>query len=491
MTGRLPLWTASEAASATDGTAAADWQAQGVSIDSRTVQDGDLFIALVGPNHDGHHFVADAFAAGAVAAMVHRTDGIAAPDAPLLVVDDTTSGLKALANFARMRTAAKVVAITGSVGKTGTKEALAYALSEQGATHATLGNLNNEWGVPLSLARLPQETAFGVFEAGMNHAGEIERLSRLLKPEVAIITTVATAHLENFPSESAIADAKAEIFLGMDNRGIAILNRDNVHFPTLVAHARTQGLTQIWSFGSAEGGEARLLDCSLDSGSSTVKAQILAETVEYQLPLPGRHVVMNSLAVLLAVAAVGGNPIQAAARLSHLAPVAGRGDRFLVQASHDASDPFVTVIDESYNANPTAMEAAIAVLSRVEIGAGGRRIAVLGDMLELGPRAFAMHAALAKPLSEAGIDRVYLCGPLMQALHEALPAAQRSGHAETATELADLVVQALQPGDVVMVKGSLGSGMKAVVQAIRDHGDRIADDGLMPAPTACTTLCGG
>lgn len=484
------LWTAAEAAAATDGTVTADWQATGVSIDSRTVKPGDLFVALVGPNHDAHRFVRDALAAGAAAAMVHRREGVAPAGPPLLVVDDTTSGLQALAAFARLRTRAKVVAITGSVGKTGTKEALAYALAGQGSTHATAGNLNNEWGVPLSLARLPADADFGVFEAGMNHAGELERLSRLLKPDAAIITTVAAAHLENFPSESAIADAKAEILRGMDNRGIAILNRDNKYFPTLVAHARTQGLGSIWSFGSAVEADARLIDCRLASESSEVKAAVSGRVLDYRLSVPGRHAVMNSLAVLLAVAAVGGDAGAAAERLSGLKPVTGRGDRFAIRLSPVAEDAAVTVIDESYNANPASMEAAIAVLARTAVGPGGRRIAVLGDMLELGPTGKAMHAGLAAPLTEPGIDLVYLCGPLMRGLYEVLPALQRGGYAPVSDELAEQVLPALRPGDAVMVKGSLGSGMAAVVRALRDHGERSAA-AEAPVDSACCPARGG
>ncbi|NBC31044.1 MAG: UDP-N-acetylmuramoylalanyl-D-glutamyl-2,6-diaminopimelate--D-alanyl-D-alanine ligase [Alphaproteobacteria bacterium] len=475
------LWTAAEAAAATDGLAAGEWAATGVSIDSRTVKPGDLFVALVGPNHDAHRFVADALAAGAAAAMVHRTADIVPAGAPLLVVDDTTRALQALAAFARLRTRAKIVAITGSVGKTGTKEALAFALAGQGATHATAGNLNNEFGVPLSLARLPAGAAYGVFEAGMNHAGELERLSRLLKPDAAIITTVAAAHLENFPSESAIADAKAEILRGMDNRGTAILNRDNKYFPTLVAHARTQGLNSIWSFGSTAEADARLIDCRLASESSAVRAAVRGRLFDYRLSVPGRHAVMNSLAVLLAVEAVGAEVGAAAARLSQLVPVSGRGDRFPIRLSPVPEDPAVTVIDESYNANPASMEAAIAVLAGTAVGPGGRRIAVLGDMLELGPQGRAMHAALADPLETAGIDLVFLSGPLMHALYEALPATRRAGYAPAAAELAEQLLPVLRPGDAVMVKGSLGSRMATVVTALRERGARTSGDAEPPA----------
>ena len=490
MTRSPALWTAKEAAAATDGSVAEDWHATGVSIDSRTVQPGDLFVALAGPNHDGHNYVTEALAAGAAAAMVHRTEGVAPPHAPLLFVEDTTRGLKALAAFARLRSRARIIAITGSVGKTGTKEALAFALAGQGPTHATAGNLNNEWGVPLSLARLPRQATFGVFEAGMNHAGELEWLSRLLKPDVSIITTIAPAHLENFASVSAIADAKAEIFLGMTNHGTAILNRDNAYFPTLVAHARTQGLNKIWSFGAAEGSNARLIDCGLNSEGSTVRAEVLGRAIEYRLPVPGRHMVMNSLSVLLAVAAASGDVIGAAARLAQMAPVAGRGNRFDARISAVPGDPPVSVIDESYNANPASVEAAIAVLAGADTTGEGRRIAVLGDMLELGPQGRSMHAALAKPLNEAGIDLVYACGPLMRSLYDALPPERQGGYAPGAAGLAELVVADLRPGDSVMVKGSLGSRMGAVIAALRNRDARTAEDAPARAVSSCAA-CGG
>jgi UDP-N-acetylmuramoyl-tripeptide--D-alanyl-D-alanine ligase len=462
------LWTAAEAAAATDGMAAGDaWQATGVSIDSRTCQPGDLFIALKGPRFDGHDYAADALARGACAIMVHRPPPNVAADAPLLVVEDTMEGLESLATAARLRSNAQVAAITGSVGKTGTKEALRTVLSAQGLTHATQGNLNNQWGVPLSLARLPRQARFGVFELGMNSPGEIAPLSRLVKPDVAIITTVEAVHIEFFESEEGIADEKASIFAGMGPTGVAILNRDNRHFARLVAHARTQGIARIWSFGDHASADARLIDCSLHATASAVAASIRGQELQYSLPLPGKHHVINSLAVLLAVKALGADTVTAARSLARLAPGEGRGARTPLQI---AGGP-ILLIDESYNASPVAVASALAVLGKAEIPGAykgpQRRIAVLGDMLELGVHAEAMHRDLAKDAVGAGIDLVFACGPHMRALYDALPPALQGGYADDSDALAAQVAVAVRPGDVLMVKGSLGSRMAKVVAALQ------------------------
>lgn len=465
------LWSAEDAARATDGMAAGDWTATGISIDSRTVCPGDLFVALKGPSFDGHDFAAAALARGAAAVMVHRPPADVAAEVPLLVVDDTMIGLEALGTYARLRSEARIIAITGSVGKTSTKEALAQCLSAQGTTYASQGNLNNQWGVPLSLARLPADAAFGVFELGMNHAGEISPLSRQVKPEVAIITTVEAAHLASFASVEGIADAKAEIFDGMDPRGVAILNGDNPHFARLVAHARTQGVGRVWSFGSSEHADARLIDCSLHPTASAVNVLIRGEPIQYSLSAPGRHWVMNSLAVLLAVKAAGGDFVAAARNLSKVTPGQGRGARQRLTISTPAGPGQILLIDDSYNASPVSVAAALDVLGRSEIGSGSalsnRRIAVLGDMLELGPDAGRLHRELAGPIEQADIDLVFACGPNMRALYDALPAARRGAHAPDSGALAAIVADALQPGDVVMVKGSLGSRMAKVIDAIK------------------------
>ncbi|CAO3442618.1 UDP-N-acetylmuramoyl-tripeptide--D-alanyl-D-alanine ligase (EC 6.3.2.10) [Azospirillum argentinense] len=457
------LWTAEDAAAATSGQATRSWAATGVSIDSRKVAPGDLFVAIKGPNFDGHDFVAKALEAGAAAALVSTVPPGVPGDASLLAVEqDTLAALGDLGHVARLRTQAKVVGVTGSVGKTSTKEALRHVLSAQGRTFATEGSLNNHWGVPLSLARMPEDSEFGVFELGMNHAGELGPLSRQVMPDVAVITTVEAAHLEFFDSVEAIADAKAEIFEGMNPNGVAVLNRDNPHFARLLAAARTQGLSRIWSFGSHADADARLVDCSLHATCSAVTAVIRGERIQYCLALPGRHWVMNSLAVLLAVKALGADVAAAARALSTIAPVKGRGTRKRVQAAQGA----FTLIDESYNASPAAMTATFAVLGKIDPGAGGRRLAVLGDMRELGDRADALHAALAEPLRAARVDAVYACGPHMRALFDRLPAALRGAWTETSAELAPLLAGAVRGGDVVLVKGSLGSRMATVVDAL-------------------------
>ncbi len=451
------LWTAAEAAGATGGMNTADWTTKGVSIDSRSLLPGDLFVALKGPKFDGHEFVLAAFDKGAAAAMVSRQ----MPDAamPLLMVADTQTGLEDLGRAARARTAAKIIGVTGSVGKTGTKEALRHALERQGPTHASTGSLNNQWGVPLSLARMPRETAYGVFEMGMNHPGEIDALTRLVRPDVAVIITVEPAHLGFFPSVEAIADAKAEIFNGMEPRGCAVLNRDNPHFDRLAERAIAAGVGRIVDFGAQAAAAVHLIDCHLHASASAVTASVQGEIVDYCLALPGRHWVINSLAVLAAVKAAGGDVGTAAAAMATLEPMAGRGlRRKIAAASGDA-----LLIDESYNASPASMRAAIAVLGAAQPERGGRRIAVLGDMLELGADAANLHAELAGPLHDADVDLVFTVGASMRALHEALPTRRRGGHAATATEIAETVASRLRRGDVVMVKGSYGSRMRDVI----------------------------
>lgn len=456
------LWTSEAAATATGGRATADWHASGVSIDSRTIEPGDLFVAIRGPSFDGHAFVAQALAKGAAAAMVDSMPGDVEGNAPLLVVKDTFAGLEALGGAARSRTRARVVGVTGSVGKTGTKEALAHCLGQQGTTFATAGSFNNHWGVPLSLSRLPADAEYGVFELGMNHAGELKLLSRQVRPHVAVITTIEPAHLEFFSSVEAIADAKAEIFDGMDHSGVAVLNRDNPQFGRLANAAKAHGLARVWSFGANDHADARILDCSLHATCSAVTAAIRGERIQYCLSLPGRHWVMNSLGVLLAAVALGADLSAAARSLSSLKPVKGRGVRRRI---HTADGAF-TLIDESYNASPAAMRAAFEVLGKLDPGAGGRRVAVLGDMRELGVHAPRLHADLFPPLKAAGVDTVFCCGEHMRALFDILPATMRGHWAETSGDLLPIVLDAVHPGDVVLVKGSAGSKMGPVVAAL-------------------------
>ncbi len=457
-----PLWTAAEAEAATGGRATRDWIATGVSIDSRSVGPGDLFVALAGPNFDGHDFVADALAKGAAAALVARLPPGVAETAPLLVVADTMTALEGLGRASRRRSAAQIIGVTGSVGKTGTKEALKRALERQGACFASAGSLNNQWGVPLSLSRMPRETAWGVFELGMNHPGEIDALSRMVRPDVAVITTVEPAHLGHFPSVEAIADAKAEIFAGMEQRGAAVLNRDNPHFVRLAAAARARGITRILAFGSHPEATVRLIDCHLYATASAVTASVLGEIVDYCIAIPGQHWVMNSLAVLGAVKAARGDVGAAAAAMSSLQPLDGRGRRHKIAAGAGTAE----LIDESYNASPASMRAALAVLGTMLPGKGGRRIAVLGDMLELGEDAPRLHAELAQPLIDSGVALTFTVGAHMRALYDALPKRMRGGHAASSAEMAEIVARRLRPGDIVTVKGSHGSRMAEVVKRL-------------------------
>jgi len=460
---RTALWTSEEAAAATGGRTTAAWRASGVSIDSRSLAPGDLFVALAGPHHDGHDYIGKAFEAGAAAALSHRPADERAAGGPLLLVEDTLTALWRLGAAARARSAARFVAITGSVGKTGTKEALARCLRAQAPTAASAASHNNHWGVPLSLARMARDSVYGVFEVGMNHPGEIRELTGLLRPDVALITNIEPVHIGNFDSVEQIADAKGEIFEGMTPAGIAVLNRDNPHYARLAERARACGLGRVLRFGRAADAEARLIDCKPQPDGSDVRAEILGETLRYRISLPGTHWVINSLGVLAAVAAVGASTKAAAAQFATLAPLAGRGARHRMAVADGA----IELIDDSYNANPTSMRAAFEVLARAVPGAGGRRIAVLGDMLELGEDSAVLHRGLAAPLAEQGIDLVFACGPAMAALFDELPPARRGAHAADSQALAPRVVEALHPGDVVMVKGSLGSRMACVVAALQ------------------------
>jgi UDP-N-acetylmuramoyl-tripeptide--D-alanyl-D-alanine ligase len=435
----------------------------GISIDSRTVSRGEAFFAI-SDRRDGHDFVVPAIEAGASLAVVAADRQTQfTKDAPLLVVPDVLAALRALAAAARSRTNAKVIGVTGSVGKTGTKEALRLALSKDGETHASLASYNNHWGVPLSLARCPATARYAVLEMGMNHAGEIEPLSRLARPHVAVITAVAPVHLEFFGTLAKIADAKAEIFLGLEPGGAAILNRDSSQFAHLRRRANEAGVARIVSFGEHAKADARLIKCALHSECSTVQADILGTELTYKIGAPGRHLVDNSLAVLAAAVVVGADLALAALALTEFKPVSGRGTLIKI----DLPGGTARLIDESYNANPVSVAAALALLGRAAVGPRGRRIAVLGDMLELGPRSRALHRGLLAPVLANAVDLVFCCGPMMRALWQALPAIRRGGYAEDAAALEAQVTSAIQAGDVVMVKGSLGSRMAPIVKALQ------------------------
>jgi UDP-N-acetylmuramoyl-tripeptide--D-alanyl-D-alanine ligase len=435
----------------------------GLSIDTRTIAPGEAYFAIKGDVHDGHAFVAAALKAGAALAVVERAQREKfAADAPLLVVDDVLASLVELAIAARARLKGQVIAVTGSVGKTSTKEALRRVLGAQGETHASSASFNNHWGVPLSLARCPASARFAIAEIGMNHAGEINALVRIVRPHVAIITTVEPVHLEFFAGIEAIADAKAEIFAGIEPGGAAVLNRDNSQFARLSRRAKKLGISRIVSFGAHKKSEARLLDVALHATCSAVHADILGQDVTYKLGVPGRHMAMNSLAVLAAAALVGADLALAALSLSQFEPAAGRG----VRRSLELASGEATLIDESYNANPASMAAALNVLGQAQIGPHGRRIAMLGDMLELGPTSPALHSGLLEAIQTNHIDLVYCCGPLMRNLWDALSTGKRGGYAGSAANLEAQAVSAIRAGDAIMVKGSLGSKMKTIVNAL-------------------------
>jgi UDP-N-acetylmuramoyl-tripeptide--D-alanyl-D-alanine ligase len=460
-----PLWTSGAMAAAMRAAVqgALPEAISGLSIDSRTIAPGDAYFAIKGDVHDGHAFVEAALKAGAALAVVETAQREKFPgNAPLLVVDDVLAGLVELAHAARARLTGQVIAVTGSVGKTSTKEALLHVLAAQGETHASTASFNNHWGVPLSLARCPADATFAIAEIGMNHAGEIRELVKMVRPHVAVITTVEPVHLEFFAGIEAIADAKAEIFEGLEPDGAVVLNCDNAQFARLQTRARKLGISRIVSFGADKKAEARLLDLSLHATCSAVHADILGQEVTYKLGMPGRHMAMNSLAVLAASALVGADLARAALSLSQIEPVAGRGvRRTLPVASGEA-----ILIDESYNANPASMAAAINVLGQAAVGPHGRRIAILGDMLELGPTGAALHGGLIEAIKANQIDLVYCCGPLMRNLWDALSTGKRGGYAESAAALEAQAVSAIRAGDAIMVKGSLGSKMKTIVNAL-------------------------
>ena len=445
----MTLWNSADAQSATLGKASARFAVNGFSIDTRTLKEGDLFVALKGDNRDGHDYVGAAFAAKAGAALVSRAlDGVAGP---LLTVADTQRGLEDLARAARARSNAKILAVTGSAGKTTTKEILRHALNGLGRTHVSAASYNNHWGVPLSLAALPETSEYGVFEIGMNHAGEIRNLVSFVRPHGALITTIAPAHLEFLGSCEAIADAKSEIFEGLMPGGFALIPADNIYADRLAARAAQVKVSRIVRFGKS--GEARLLSFTPDGDGMRVRCDILGRMVDCLVGAPGAHIAGNVVGALAAVALLEGDVLNAAAGLKNFTALKGRGARFT------AGD--ITVIDESYNANPASMAAALALLG----AANGRKIAVLGDMLEMG--AGDHHAALAAPIEQAGTDLVFAAGREMKMLWDRLPSKRRGGYAENSAALAPQLLTALKPGDTVLVKGSNGAKMSVIVEALK------------------------
>jgi UDP-N-acetylmuramoyl-tripeptide--D-alanyl-D-alanine ligase len=454
------LWTSAEAEAATLGHSSKTFEATGISIDTRTLRPGDLFVALKGDARDGHDFVKAAFDAKASAALVsHKPEGVSGP---LLTVGHVQRGLEDLARASRARSNAKIIAVTGSAGKTTTKEILRLAFGALGITHASAASYNNHWGVPLSLASMPRNAQYGVFEVGMNHFGELRNLVSFVRPHVALVTTIAPAHLEFFGNCEAIADAKSEIFEGILPGGAALVPADSEYAARLIARAKQAGINQILSFG-AKGADAKLIGFDESQDGMKVQSEILGRRVDFRIGAPGAHIAGNAVGALLSVGVLEGDVLNAAAALSQFAALKGRGARFKVKAANGTAE----VIDESYNANPASMAAALALLG----GANAkRRIAVLGDMLEMGPDGPEHHAALAGDIEAARANTVYLNGPQMKSLWDRLPVSRRGAYAETSAENASLVAAALQDGDVVLVKGSLGSRMAAIVEALKARG---------------------
>ena len=470
-----PLWTAADAVAATGGQSAQDWASHGVSIDTRTIEPGDLFVALK-DIRDGHEFVAQALEKGAAAALVtHKPDDVA-DDAPLLIVSDVLEALEALGRAARARTAAKVAAITGSVGKTSTKEMLRAVLEKQGKCHAAEASYNNHWGVPLTLARMPADTDFAVIEIGMSNPGEITPLSQMARPHVAMVTTVAAAHLASFESLAGIAHEKACIMDGLEPEGIAVLNADIATTQILQDHADHLGATKVmfgetasdWAVGSVR----------ISADVTVIKANGRGEDYLFKLSVPGRHFAMNAVGVLAVAEALGADPVAASLDIASWVPPAGRGTREVIVTDMANDGESLELLDDAFNANPTSLAASLEVLaaSKPTDGVGrivkGRRIAILGDMLELGTDEVAMHRDMADNAHLQTLDLIHCAGPLMRHLWDALPEAQRGQWAQTAAELVPKASRLVDAGDVVLVKGSKGSKVSQVVDAIRKLGHR-------------------
>ncbi|HTR86898.1 MAG TPA: UDP-N-acetylmuramoyl-tripeptide--D-alanyl-D-alanine ligase [Reyranella sp.] len=456
-----PLWTSDEVARAVSPIAmSAPFEANGVTFDSRAVGKDDLFFAMTGETADGHAFVPDALKRGAAAAIVSRD--VPGADGKLVKVADTLKALHDLGRAGRRRSEARIASVTGSVGKTSTKDALSIMLSAQAPTAASVASFNNHVGVPISLARLPRTARYGVFEIGMNHPGEIEPLARLVEAHVGVVTNVEPAHIGYMGSEEAIADEKACLFAGMPAGGVAVLNRDNRHYERMADHARRFGVSRIVGFGRNASAEARLLACTLQDSGSDVVALIHGRRIEYRLGAAGEHWVLNSLAALAVVEALGADLDKAAATLATVKASPGRGARRWLKFGTGT----VELLDESYNANPASMRAMLAVLARTEPASGGRRLLAMGDMRELGEGADDYHAGLADWVAASGAAQVFLCGPHMQALWQRLSEAQKAAYRPDSESLAGEVASALRAGDVIAIKGSLGSKMKAVVDAV-------------------------
>ncbi|MEQ8306606.1 MAG: UDP-N-acetylmuramoylalanyl-D-glutamyl-2,6-diaminopimelate--D-alanyl-D-alanine ligase [Hoeflea sp.] len=462
------LWTANDMIEAMDGRPVGDLPkgVQGISIDTRTLGEGDAFFAIKGDKFDGHDFASAAIANGAALMVVSeaKLPALGRLTVPMIVVNDVLAALEDLGRAARARSDARIVAVTGSVGKTTTKEMLRRALEPSGEVHASAASFNNHWGVPLTLARLPASAKYGVFEIGMNHPDEIRPLVKMVRPHVAIITTIAAAHLGNFKNLGEIAAAKAEIMEGVVEGGHILLNQDNEKFGWLKKRAAELGTGTVRGFGENAKADYRLLNCKLLPDCSTITARIGEDEVAAKIGAPGRHLVQNALAVLGAVQLLEADLAKATHALARVSAKKGRGARHELKID---SGGFI-LIDESYNANPASMRAALELLRDTPARLRGRRIAVLGDMLEMGKFSERVHRELAEPVREANTDLVCLAGPEMKALRDELGTTIETVWRETADDLAEYLKTVLREGDVVMIKSSLGIGSGRIVKALLD-----------------------
>ena len=469
------LWTSQDMIEAMDGrpVGAIPDGVTGISIDSRSAGDGDAFFAIKGDKFDGHDFASAAVANGASLLVVaeSKLPALGRLTAPMIVVKDVLAALEDLGRASRERSEARIIAVTGSVGKTSSKEMLRQALEPSGEVHASAASFNNHWGVPLTLARMPASAAYGVFEIGMNHSGEIRPLVQMVKPHIAIITTVAAAHMGNFKNLTEIAAAKAEIMEGLVKDGHLLLNRDNEKYAWLKKRAGELGVGHVHCFGENAKADYRLLKCKLLPDCSTITARIGDDEVVVKIGAPGRHQVQNALAVLGAVQLAGANLAKATHALAGLSAEKGRGARHTLKIDGGS---FV-LIDESYNANPASMRAALELLRDTPVRLRGRRIAVLGDMLEMGRFSEQVHRDLSGPLAEASADLVCLAGPEMRALRDELGTNIETVYCDDANELADYLKNVLRDGDVVMVKSSLGIGFGRIVKALLDKYPALTD----------------
>ncbi len=460
------LWTGDELVAATSGRPLGQMPERigGISIDTRTLKSGDAFFAIQGETLDGHDFATAAMAAGAGVLVVaeHKLPSLGRLNVAKIVVPDVLKALELAGIAARARSKAKIIAVTGSAGKTSTKEALRHALSASGKVHASDKSFNNHWGVPLTLSRLPQDADYAIFEIGMNHPGEIRPLVKMVEPHVAIVTLIAAAHLGFFKNLDEIAAAKAEIFEGVVPGGAALLNHDDQRWKLLARFAKSAGVERVLGFGEHERSDFKLIRCEADGDGSTIVAKINGRNIEARIGAPGRHVVQNALAVLGAAELVGADVSKAAAALATLTPESGRGRR------HELAVPggVLNLIDESYNANPASMRAALDLLDAAPVHGSGRRIAVLGDMLELGDHAARLHAGLAELIEARRIDLVLLAGPEMKVLADRLAGGTPAEYRVNVEELKPVLMDTVRAGDTVMIKSSKGIGFSKLVDAL-------------------------